>query len=278
MRGKMGKPREVPIHFWVVAISLLTLMGCSSATGSSFGALSSRNPMLPAAKRLRTTASYTAPLPRELDVHVQAPYIVEQGDVLLVHAVDPDSPARLPGDQPVLQDGTINLGRYGQVVVAGKTVNEIETIVRAAVQSQTSGKDVGPFTVRLMTRVSKVYYVMGEVNTPGAFPLSGRETVLDGIVAAGGLTDRGSRTDIILSRPSPPDNCRVVLPICYRQIVQLGDTTTNYKLAPGDRIFVASKSLSERLFGICCENQLCNGPQCSCSTHAADSSCRANSN
>ena len=38
----------------------------------------------------------------------------------------------------------------------------------------------------------------------------------------------------------PPDGCRVVLPICYDNIVQLGDTSTNYQLAPGDRIFVPS--------------------------------------
>jgi hypothetical protein len=101
------------------------------------------------------------------------------------------------------------------------------------------------------------------VNSPGAFQLAGRETVLDGIVAAGGLTDRASRCNIILSRPSPPDGCRVVLPVCYQQIVQLGDTTTNYQLAPGDRIYVASKTLCEQLFGsrrcdICC------GPQAPC--------------
>jgi len=67
----------------------------------------------------------------------------------------------MPGDQPVLQDGTINLGRYGQVVVAGRREPKFETIVRAAVQSQTPDKDVGAFTARLMTRVSKVYYVLG---------------------------------------------------------------------------------------------------------------------
>src|SRR5258708_35821327 len=116
----------------------------------------------------------------------------------------------MPGDQPVLPDGTINLGRYGRLVVAGRTVNEIETVVHAAVQAQAGGKDIGAISVRLMTRASKVYYVLGEVNAPGAFPLTGRETVLDGILAAGGLTDRASPSHIILRRPSPPDPCRIL--------------------------------------------------------------------
>ncbi|HUG90175.1 MAG TPA: SLBB domain-containing protein, partial [Planctomycetaceae bacterium] len=89
---------------------------------------------------------------------------------------------------------------------------------------------------------SAVYYVLGDVSAPGHYPFLGRETALDAILAAGGLSARGSRCDIILSRPSPPGECRTVLPICYDHIVQLGDTSTNYQIAPGDRIYVASRS------------------------------------
>jgi protein involved in polysaccharide export with SLBB domain len=145
----------------------------------------------------------------------------------------------------VLPDGTIHLGRYGRLEVAGKTIEDIEGLVRAMVQAQSP--DAGLIMVRLVTRQSKVYYILGEVNAPGAFPLCGRETVLDGILAAGGLSDRASRRAIILNRPTHPDSCRVVLPICYNEIVQLGDTTTNYQLQPGDRVFVPSRSHREEL-------------------------------
>jgi protein involved in polysaccharide export with SLBB domain len=186
-------------------------------------------------------------VPRELDKQILPPYVVEPGDVLVVHPADLDSPVRLPGDQPVLPDGTINLGRYGQLVVAGKTIEEIETLVRATVEAQT--KEAGFIIVRVVSRPSKVFYVLGEVNAPGAYPLAGRETVLDGILAAGGLNDRASRRSIILTRPTPPRSCRIVLPVRLRDIVQLGDTTTNYQLAPGDRIFVPCKQCWEDCFG-----------------------------
>src|SRR5262249_32074486 len=150
-----------------------------------------------AAKYLRSAYPEALPLPKELDKRPLPPYTVEPGDVLLVQPADLDSPVRLPGDQPVMPDGTINLGRYGRLQVAGKTVDEIETAIRTFVEAQVKdakdAKDVGPITVRVVTRVSKVYYVLGEVNAPGAFTLNGRETVLDGILAAGGLTDRASR-------------------------------------------------------------------------------------
>jgi len=100
-----------------------------------------------------------------------------------------------------------------------------------------------------------VYYVIGEVNAPGAYQLSGRETVLDAILAAGGLTERASRDNIILDRPSAPDSCRTVLPVCWSEIVQLGDTSTNYQMATGDRIYVPSRTFWE---------DLCRKPQCPC--------------
>jgi len=91
-----------------------------------------------------------------------------------------------------------------------------------------------------------VFYVLGEVNSPGAYPISGRETVLDAILAAGGVTDAADLGGITFTRPSPPNECRVVLPVCYREIVQLGDTATNYQVGPGDRIYVPSMSFSCR--------------------------------
>jgi hypothetical protein len=148
------------------------------------------------------------------------------------------------------------------VVVAGKTVEEIASLVRAAFQ--TSAPEIGPITVRLINRVSKVYYVLGEVNAPGSFPVQGRETVLDAIITAGGLTERASRRNIILSRPTEPHGCRIVLPICYREIVQLGDTSTNYQLAPGDRIFVPTRTFWEELFPNKPECPPCGGPQGPC--------------
>src|SRR5581483_10109494 len=174
-------------------------------------------------------------------------HIVEPGAVLLVQPVDLDSPVRIPSDQTVLPDGKIDLGKYGRLIVAGKSVEQIEPLVQAAVKAQTP--EAGPINVRLVGRVSKVYYVLGQVNAPGSFPLQGRETVLDGLVAAGGLNVRASRSNIIVSRPTVPSGCRVVLPVCYQQIVQLGDTTTNYQLQPGDRIYVPAASFWENLCG-----------------------------
>ncbi|MCE9529722.1 MAG: SLBB domain-containing protein, partial [Planctomycetes bacterium] len=140
---------------------------------------------------------------------------------------------------------TIDLGKYGRPQVAGGTVADIEKIVNASVAEK--NKEASFINVRLVNRVSKRYYVLGEVHTPGAFTLQGSETVLDGLMAAGGLNTQASLKNIILVRPSHPDGCRTVLAICYPEIVQLGDTSTNYQLRPGDRIYVSTKGAFEGL-------------------------------
>ncbi|MFO0864577.1 MAG: polysaccharide biosynthesis/export family protein [Gemmataceae bacterium] len=232
------------------------------------------NTLLESAKSIRDSNSGPLPLPRELEKQPLAAYTVEPGDTLLIQPVELDSPARIPADQPVLPDGTINLGKYGMMQVFGRPVPEIQDMVNTTVKAQTKG-DPGFISVRLVGRQSKVVYVLGEVNAPGAFVLNGRETVLDALMLAGGITDRASPDNIILSRPSHPADCRTVFPVCYRNIVQLGDTTTNWQLAPGDRIFVPARGFKEMLCPKKCEGPCC-GPQIGCNGGSCTTSVCAN--
>jgi protein involved in polysaccharide export with SLBB domain len=260
---------------------LLSFTGCAITPGRSVTPFPEGHRLIDSAKEIRSAYFDPLPLPRELDKHVLPAYVVEPGDQLLLITAEPETPTRgpndtdttaptrdstvavrIPADQPILPDGSINLGIYGRIVVAGRTAEEIESMVRAAVEART--RPAPYINVRIAQRVSKVYYVLGEVVSPGTFPLQGRETVLDALLTAGGLTDRASRRNIILSRPTAPDGCRVVLPVCYREIVQLGDTSTNYQIAPGDRIFVATRGLCEDVFPSKSECPPCGRPQSSC--------------
>jgi polysaccharide biosynthesis/export protein len=149
-------------------------------------------------------------------------------------------------------------------VVAGKTLAEVEVVVREAIKAKE--KNAVAVTVRLLARPGEVFYVLGEVNAPGAFPVTGNDTVLSAITLAGGPTRKASEQNIVLSRPTTPDGCRLVYPVCYTNIVQLGDTTTNYQLHPGDRIYVASKGMLEGLLPARCQKPTgaCARPQVPC--------------
>jgi protein involved in polysaccharide export with SLBB domain len=250
----LGRGLRGPLVWLVVA---LLPAGCST-TGGRVTLFPAGHKLIEQAKMVRDVSEAPPNLGRELDKHPAGAWVVEPGDVLLAQPASLGSTIRLPGDQPVLPDGTIKLGRYGPLLVVGKTVDQVEAEVNQRIGPKTEDDRV---IVRLVSRESKVYYVLGEVNAPGSFQLKGRETVLDAIVAAGGLTSNASRCKILLSHPTAPDSCRIVLPVDYYSIVQLGDTTTNYQLRAGDRIYVPSRSLFEDLKALF-------GDGCSCGTPA----------
>ena len=102
-------------------------------------------------------------------------------------------------------------------------------------------------SARIVNWDSKRIYVLGEVNSPGSFVYLGSETVLDAILEAGGLTANANQHQIIVARPSNCNDCRTVMQVCYDQLVQLGDTSTNYQLRPGDRVFVPTLTFAEDL-------------------------------
>lgn len=236
-----------PIHNRLGTLIALTCMlitsGCSSTTGLTLWP--NQFPLLPQAKEYSNAAQLPSNLPIEKCKTVVPNYFVEPGDDLLIEPVDFSSDLRLPPDQRVLVDGTVDLGEYGRIIVAGMTLEQIEEAVAARIES--IAKKRHAINVRLLEANAAQVYVLGEVGSPAAYPLVGRETVLDAILLAGGLTSRASPCDIVLVRPTNPCDCRVVLPVCYRQITQMGDTTTNYQLQPGDRIYVGGRSFCQEL-------------------------------
>ncbi|KAA5545601.1 sugar transporter [Roseiconus nitratireducens] len=205
-------------------------------------------------KEVLAQTSVRGPLARELSKEVRPAHYLQPGDELLIELADFDSDVRLPADQQVMADGTIDLAEFGRVVVASLTLEQAEAAVQRAIAAVE--KEAVAVNVRLIQPIHR-YYVIGEVNSPGAYPLAGHETVLDAILEAGGLTARASACDLLLARPTQPCSCRVTLPVCYRAITQLGDTTTNYHLQPGDRIFVGRQSFCEEMLAYCKGSQTC---------------------
>jgi len=101
---------------WAVALVVfLVPAGCSSGPGNPFSLFPQGHRLTESAKQLRAAYPQPVALPRELDKRVTMPYIVEPSDVLLVQPANLESDLRLPGDQPVLPDGTIKLGTGGEM-------------------------------------------------------------------------------------------------------------------------------------------------------------------
>ena len=198
-------------------------------------------PLLDKAKDFASKSPIPNGLNHELSKQVVADYFLEPGDRLTIEPTSLESKFQSIGDQVVLVDGSVDLGKFGRIRVAGLTVEMIEHAVSEQVMRVSGLKEV--VNVQLIETNGSRIYVLGAVGSPGAYELKGRETVLDAILLAGGLTSKASPCDIIFVRPTNPADCRVVQRVCYRQIAQLGDVSTNYQLQPGDRIIVGQRTL-----------------------------------
>ena len=149
------------------------------------------------------------------------------------------------GEHLVRPDGTITLGVYGSVYVAGLTLGQIKCVVEKHLSNYLQDPQVA---VDVFAYNSKVYYVIFDGAGYGMqvfrLPITGNETVLDAVSRVNGLAAVASKRRLWLARPSPA-NCETnqILPIDWNAITQAGATATNYQIFPGDRIYVDSNCL-----------------------------------
>lgn len=232
-------------------------------------------------------------VPRELDKVTLPEYVIEPPDVLRIEAVvrepdvNPDTKAKTPSDRlrslplqpvwgeyPVRPDGTVYLGVYGSVPVAGYTLRQAAAAIRETLARQAFAEADGLSPEYLLVLVdvtqynSKNYYVITDGGGNGEqvlkFPVTGSETVLDAMSNVGGLSPVSSKRNIWVARRCPtPDQADQILPVDWVGITQHGVTQTNYQLMPGDRVYVKAERLVtldtrlariispvERLFGV----------------------------
>ncbi|HVK15766.1 MAG TPA: polysaccharide biosynthesis/export family protein [Fimbriiglobus sp.] len=178
------------------------------------------------------------------------------------------------GDHTVRPDGTVYLGVYGSLPVAGYTLGQAAQAIREAVARRSGeiGVAIKPETLVVILDVSqynsKRYYVITDGGGAGEqiypFPVTGSETVLDALANINGIPPVGSKRNVWVARRCPvPGQPEQILPVDYVGITQHGVTMTNYQIMPGDRVYVKAQRLVtidttlarifspiERIFGV----------------------------
>lgn len=206
----------------VLAAALL-LAGCVStstapSTGTRVGALNS------ALDRSAHRSSYSPGA-------VVAEYVVEAPDVLAIDVRD--EPELSAATLTVGPDGRIHRPLVGAVEVSGRSVAAIEADLERRYARFIRDVDV---SVQVIEHRSKHVFVSGEVRRPGRYPFTGNDSVLSVIAQAGFLTRNAAVGDVQVARGRPGFTER--LPVHLDDIVERGDTRTNWLLQPGDVIHV----------------------------------------
>jgi polysaccharide biosynthesis/export protein len=151
---------------------------------------------------------------------------------------------QIAGQHLVRPDGTISLGTYGSVYIAGLNLGQVKCVVEKYLSEYLVNPQI---TVDMLSYNSKKYYVIFDGGGYGQqvfpLPVTGNETVLDAISRVGGLAPVSSTRKIVLARPSPVQmGCNQILPVDWKA-VEMGSTATNYQIFPGDRIYVFANPL-----------------------------------
>jgi polysaccharide biosynthesis/export protein len=151
---------------------------------------------------------------------------------------------RVSGAHLVRPDGTVGLGQYGSVRVAGLTLEGVKKTIENHLSTYFMAPEV---VVDVQAFNSKLVYVVLDGGGAGQqvvrLPYTGNETVLDAIAQVYGLSAVSSNDNIWVARPGPAGSPPQVLPVNWQAVAALGETGTNYQLMPGDRVYVAAQHL-----------------------------------
>lgn len=190
----------------VLAIPLLLVVGCSS-TGS-----------LPPAPAVAAAEDYS--------------YVVGAGDTLnIIVWRNPE----LSLVVPVRPDGKISAPLVDELVAQGKTSTTIardiekklSTYVRDPVVTVIVTSFVGPYSEQIR--------VVGEAARPQFLPFKQKMTLLDVMIAVGGLTDFADGNGAKILRTSEGNRQYAVR---LKDLIRRGDVSANVEMRPGDILVI----------------------------------------
>lgn len=177
-----------------------------------------------------------------------ANYVVGPQDILVITSYDQPE---LTGKFTVETDGTFTYPLVGRVRAGGLTLREVEATIRKLLVDKGFFLDPA-IAVSIDTYRSQRIYVVGEVRTPGAYPLSGDMRLVEALALAGSTLPTASGEAVIVRQAGDgvvvgpahvpgaddaPEDPDALVRVDLREL-ENGDLKQNVPLRNGDTIFV----------------------------------------
>lgn len=159
-------------------------------------------------------------------------YRIGPGDSLQIYVwQNPD----LSVTVPVRQDGRVSTPLVEDMLAAGKTASQLARDIETVLAEYVKSPKVNVFVMIAVSALSQVK-VTGQVKTPEALPYHEGMTVLDAVLAAGGLTDfaAGNRAKVVRTVDGKQQDIKIRLD----KLLEKGDMSQNIRLRPGDVLLV----------------------------------------
>ncbi len=203
-----------PIAFVILLLTTVSLTGCFSSNPEDIRAFTK---------------------PHEADITAEN-YILEPPDEVLIYSSKVQELHEQR--QQIRPDGKISFEKIGEVEAAGKTPKQLAEDIRLKVVEHYQITSDYPIDVRIIAFQSKVYYVLGQVYSPGPRIYTGRDTVLTAIALAQ-PNPMAWIERIQIIRPSIDQNTKPkIFEINFDRLMAHGDRTKDVLLQEGDIIYV----------------------------------------
>ena len=155
-------------------------------------------------------------------------YLVGPGDTLNISVWrNPE----LSLSVPVRPDGKVSTPVVDELVAQGKTPIEIARDIEKALSKLVRDPVVTVIVTNFVGPYSEQIRVVGEAMKPQALPYKQKMTVLDVMIAVGGLTDFADGNAASITRTSEGDKRYSVR---LKDLLKRGDTSANVEMKPGD--------------------------------------------
>jgi len=201
----------------------LVFTGCSSTPASLSG--------IPAASTVQANTNSPAsvlgdaPIADAVQPNVEVARFHVGETVNIIFSGTPDPTEFPPHEETIKEDGNITLPLIGSVQALGKTAGELQKAIRDLY--------VPKYYVRLTVTVKPgdlIYYVKGEVKTPGRQLYVGETSVTKAITSAGDFTDFASHKVTLIRANGERLKVNVDK--------ALDNPTLDAKVYPGDQVYV----------------------------------------
>ncbi len=159
-------------------------------------------------------------------------YIVGAGDTLnIIVWRNPE----LSLSVPVRPDGKISTPLVDELIAQGKTSIEIAREVEKALGKFVRDPVVTVIVTSFVGPYSEQIRVVGEAAKPQALPYKQKMTLLDVMVAVGGLTDFADGNSASITRAAEGDKRYSVR---LNDLIKRGDISANVEMRPGDILII----------------------------------------
>jgi len=131
---------------------------------------------------------------------VREDYLINPGDVIEIQV---DRAPELSGMRRVAASGTIRMEYLGSIKAQGTTADELASFIANGLSGRYLKNPRVTVTVKQIN--SHMFFIQGAINSPGAYQIEGRPSLLTLITLAGGLTENHGSTAIIFREAYRPE-------------------------------------------------------------------------